>query len=498
MLWAFDPVKYCSAAPALVAGNQPQVGLESAPQHDARLGVAVREHPLDLPVAGERVHQRRRGAGGEDVEIAAGLAAAPQAADHGDHRAGRRLAERADERRRRVVGLGDQPPAGDPGALLEGAQDLGFLLRAHALERAQPPFACRRLRARRASGSRAGDRAARPSSDRRPAGAAGRGWSAETPGGDPGDRRWRRSRPARRFSRRGPCRCRAAPAVPPGASAATRSGWCAMVSEALRYARILNGFSFLISSRSPISASTRAIARLSMQVARMRVNTIVYIMRRCRFGTTPASGPARARRVRRPQHPRRSARAGEGVRPRRHHPVRAQRRVAGAGRRDRARGAVAGAASCRSGSASIRRGAGSRGCARRSRCGRRCTRSAGAATRRWRRDSRRALAAELRAVGVTLDFTPVLDILTNPKNPGDRRSGAGEHARGRRPARGGHHRDPAGGGHRRLRQAFSRARRHQRRLPSRDAARSSIRPIGWRRSSSCRSRRRLPPASPAS
>ena len=33
-----------------------------------------------------------------------------------------------------------------------------------------------------------------------------------------------------------------------------------------------------------------------------------------------------------------------------------------------------------------------------------------------------ALAAELRAVGVTLDFTPVLDILTNPRNPaiGDR------------------------------------------------------------------------------
>jgi beta-N-acetylhexosaminidase len=34
----------------------------------------------------------------------------------------------------------------------------------------------------------------------------------------------------------------------------------------------------------------------------------------------------------------------------------------------------------------------------------------------------RALAEELRAVGVTLDYTPVLDILTNPKNPviGDR------------------------------------------------------------------------------
>ena len=34
----------------------------------------------------------------------------------------------------------------------------------------------------------------------------------------------------------------------------------------------------------------------------------------------------------------------------------------------------------------------------------------------------RALAAELKAVGISLDFTPVLDILTNPKNPviGDR------------------------------------------------------------------------------
>src|SRR4029453_4636169 len=29
----------------------------------------------------------------------------------------------------------------------------------------------------------------------------------------------------------------------------------------------------------------------------------------------------------------------------------------------------------------------------------------------------RALASELRAVGITLDYAPVLDILTNPKNP---------------------------------------------------------------------------------
>ena len=37
----------------------------------------------------------------------------------------------------------------------------------------------------------------------------------------------------------------------------------------------------------------------------------------------------------------------------------------------------------------------------------------------------RALAAELKAVGITMDYTPVLDILTNPKNPviGDRALG---------------------------------------------------------------------------
>src|SRR5207245_4858990 len=37
----------------------------------------------------------------------------------------------------------------------------------------------------------------------------------------------------------------------------------------------------------------------------------------------------------------------------------------------------------------------------------------------------RALAAELKAVGVTLDYTPVLDVFTNPKNTviGDRAFG---------------------------------------------------------------------------
>ena len=44
------------------------------------------------------------------------------------------------------------------------------------------------------------------------------------------------------------------------------------------------------------------------------------------------------------------------------------------------------------------------------------------AIRRWPGASRAALAAELAAVGVTLDFAPVLDIFTNAKNTviGDR------------------------------------------------------------------------------
>ncbi len=63
-----------------LARHQPQVGLESAPQQDARLGLAASEHALDQPVAGEHVHQAGRRAGGEDVDIAAGFAPAAQAA----------------------------------------------------------------------------------------------------------------------------------------------------------------------------------------------------------------------------------------------------------------------------------------------------------------------------------------------------------------------------------------------------------------------------------
>ena len=70
--------------PGARARDQPEIRLESTPEDDARLGASVREHPLDLLVSGKDVDQAVGCAGSEDIQIAAGLTATPQAADHGD------------------------------------------------------------------------------------------------------------------------------------------------------------------------------------------------------------------------------------------------------------------------------------------------------------------------------------------------------------------------------------------------------------------------------
>ena len=101
------------------------------------------QDPLDHPVSGERIHQRRRCAGGEDIEVAARLAAAPEAPYHRDRRAWRRLTEPADERGGGVVGFGAEAPSRDPRALLERLENLAFLPGAHALELTKAPVACR-------------------------------------------------------------------------------------------------------------------------------------------------------------------------------------------------------------------------------------------------------------------------------------------------------------------------------------------------------------------
>ncbi len=101
----------------------------------------MRQHALDELVAGERVHQRLGGAGGEDVEVTAGLTAAAQAADRRDFGTRRVFAERVEEGGGRLVRFGHQPPAGRARPLFERFQDEGLFLRAHALEAAQAPLA---------------------------------------------------------------------------------------------------------------------------------------------------------------------------------------------------------------------------------------------------------------------------------------------------------------------------------------------------------------------
>ena len=109
MLCAFEPVKYCCAAPRLSRGNEPEVGLEPAPEQHARLRFAAGEHALDQAVSDEGVHQRRGRAGGEDVEVATGLAAPAQAADGRNVRVGRMFAQL---RRRAPPRCRALPPSG--------------------------------------------------------------------------------------------------------------------------------------------------------------------------------------------------------------------------------------------------------------------------------------------------------------------------------------------------------------------------------------------------
>ena len=116
--------------------HQPQVGLHLAGQQDAGLGVAEAEHALDLPVAGEVAEDVGRRVGGQDVDVAAGLGAAAQAADDVVGGVGRRLAQPGDQRLRRLAGVADQVTPGVLAALGDRRQDQAFLLRAHALEAA--------------------------------------------------------------------------------------------------------------------------------------------------------------------------------------------------------------------------------------------------------------------------------------------------------------------------------------------------------------------------
>ena len=188
----------------------------------------------------------------------------------------------------------------------------------------------------------------------------------------------------------------------------------------------------------------------------------------------------------------------EGVRPRRRDLLRPQRCRSRAGDGDVARVAIAGA---RDPAVGERRPGGWTGRAPQAAVHRVAADDHARPARRTRRSRRRfakALAAELHAVGISLDYTPVLDIFTNPKNSviGDRalaeraedvaRLGVGDHP------------------HAAERRASPRAASTfpvmatRRRTRTSSCPSSSMGRIAWRRSSSCRSRPRSRPTWPRS
>ena len=85
----------------------------------------------------------------------------------------------------------------------------------------------------------------------------------EIPRGARGDTARRPCRRSRGCAPPGPCRCPGSRAARPASSRASSCGWLETMSAPFRYARILNGLSALISSRSAISARMRAMAALS-------------------------------------------------------------------------------------------------------------------------------------------------------------------------------------------------------------------------------------------
>ncbi len=201
MLCDFEPVKYCNAAPRLSAGTSRR-STWTPPRRRMLDFVSPRaEHTFDEAVLDEHVHDRRIRAGRQDVDVAARLAAAPEAADRRDRRGGKTLLEEGHDRAGDVVGRRQQMPAGVTLPLFDRLQDQRFFLGAHPLDGPNAAVERGALRDRRVSGRRAHDAASRPSSGRHPGAASFRESMA---GIRPANRDETGSRPSSRS--RGSCR----------------------------------------------------------------------------------------------------------------------------------------------------------------------------------------------------------------------------------------------------------------------------------------------------
>ena len=93
---------------AALLGHEPKIGLNAAPEPNARLGFALTEDAFDELVHRERRHHVRVGARREDVDVARRVGAAADAADVvEDHRRAFR-AQVVEQQRRGLGGIGQQ------------------------------------------------------------------------------------------------------------------------------------------------------------------------------------------------------------------------------------------------------------------------------------------------------------------------------------------------------------------------------------------------------
>jgi hypothetical protein len=109
--------------------------LEAACHEHARLRVALAEHALDPAVLDEVLHEAGRGIGGEQIQVAAGIAAPAKAAHSLDGRARRPLLKITDNRGRQVVRRRQQMASGKALSLVEGLDDERLLFCPHPLKR---------------------------------------------------------------------------------------------------------------------------------------------------------------------------------------------------------------------------------------------------------------------------------------------------------------------------------------------------------------------------
>ena len=136
MLWALLPVKYCIAAPREAGGTSRRSACRPLPSRTLLLVGPWPRTRSTRPNDDEVIHHLGPGTGREDVEVAAGLGAAPQAAD--EIEAGVRAGgpQVRDQRMRLLPHLRRQVASGKGLMVLDGLAERRFLARAHALDAA--------------------------------------------------------------------------------------------------------------------------------------------------------------------------------------------------------------------------------------------------------------------------------------------------------------------------------------------------------------------------